>query len=223
MCEPLGKDFGVSIIGQPDEVLFTVLGEKTPPTSVEIQVDWEVTASARQYSQTELMDSGVLDLANAVAQAIQVWYNVTELEPSCINWEGGAAPNMAPAGQRRGRHQHTAQTMESATVATLRAQQQQRQQNLGEDSVSTLIERETNSESLPSQDGVCSFPSPSTMDAMTAWNGLVCNEGINLVNWWAQGTGKDMYWPPNRDRNATLKNQVRNPLCCNGGGSTLLR
>lgn len=207
MCEPLGKDYGVSITGQPSEVIFSVLGEKSLPSTVEITVDWDTTASARQYSQTELEASGVLDVASAVAQAIQVWYNVTGLEPSCINWEGGAAPNMATgsterATQRRNKHQHTVQTAESATATALQAQKEQRKETvLTED----LSQPRTQAHD---HDHVCVFPSPSTLDVGTAWNSLVCNEGINLVNWWAQGTGKDMYWPPNRERNATLENQV---------------
>ena len=34
-----------------------------------------------------------------------------------------------------------------------------------------------------------------------AWNVLVCNEGLNLVNYLVQGVGNDMYWPPNVARN----------------------
>ena len=41
-----------------------------------------------------------------------------------------------------------------------------------------------------------------------AWNVLVCNEGLNLVNYLVQGVGNDMYWPPNvardYDRNALI-------------------
>mmetsp|Transcript_32314 Transcript_32314/g.54015 ORF Transcript_32314/g.54015 Transcript_32314/m.54015 type:complete len:116 (+) Transcript_32314:1719-2066(+) len=42
----------------------------------------------------------------------------------------------------------------------------------------------------------CSLQDSSSsggLDAGTAWNILVCNEGINLVNWWAQGVGHDLY------------------------------
>lgn len=38
------------------------------------------------------------------------------------------------------------------------------------------------------------------MDPLTAWNILTCNDGINLVNWWAQGVGNDVYWPPNQKK-----------------------
>mmetsp|Transcript_2508 Transcript_2508/g.5510 ORF Transcript_2508/g.5510 Transcript_2508/m.5510 type:complete len:590 (-) Transcript_2508:204-1973(-) len=48
----------------------------------------------------------------------------------------------------------------------------------------------------------------STLDAGTAWNALVCNDGINLVNWWAQGVGADLYWPPNQPRNYTMQSLV---------------
>ena len=209
MCDPLGKDFGVSVEGQPAEVLFTVLGAKSSSSTVKIEVDWDSTASP-QYSKTELEASGVLDVASAVAQAIQVWYNVTGLEPSCINWEGGAAPNTQRQGQRQGqgRMHHTTQTAETAMTAALRAQGRQSQPEPEGDVRS--VEAQAAGASQPhAHSQVCSFPSSATLDVGTAWNALVCNEGVNLVNWWAQGTGKDMYWPPNRDRNATLENQVR--------------
>ncbi len=32
--------------------------------------------------------------------------------------------------------------------------------------------------------------------------------GINLVNWWAQGVGEDLYWPPNQERNFSLESLV---------------
>ena len=199
MCEPLGKDFGVSIDGNQEKVEFTVVGQKTSPASVEIKVDWDTTSTSREYSEIELSESGVLDLADAVAQAIQVWYNVTGLEPSCINWESGAAPNKVKNVKKV---RHATQSVESATA--LHVSQQPRLDKTAVEEKYQLSTDETKK--------ICTFSSESTLDVGTAWNALVCNEGVNLVNWWAQGTGKDMYWPPNRDRNATLENQVPGSL-----------
>jgi hypothetical protein len=47
----------------------------------------------------------------------------------------------------------------------------------------------------------------------TAWNALVCNEGINLVNWWVQGVGQDLYYPPNQpSRNYSFEHLVERSM-----------
>jgi len=59
--------------------------------------------------------------------------------------------------------------------------------------------------------GVCTA-SKEAMDSMTAWNILTCNEGLNLVNWWAQGVGHDLYWPPNQEKDYSRENLVPGSL-----------
>jgi hypothetical protein len=54
--------------------------------------------------------------------------------------------------------------------------------------------------------------SQSAMDSMTAWNTLTCNEGINLINWWVQGVGNDLYWPPNQKKGFTKESLVPGSL-----------
>ncbi len=50
-------------------------------------------------------------------------------------------------------------------------------------------------------------------DSLTAWNILTCNEGINLVNWRAQGVGHDkLYWPPNVARDYSRENMIPGSL-----------
>jgi hypothetical protein len=46
------------------------------------------------------------------------------------------------------------------------------------------------------------------LDALTAWDILSCNEGVNLVNWRAQGVGNDLYWPPNQPKGFSLKSTI---------------
>ena len=50
-----------------------------------------------------------------------------------------------------------------------------------------------------SSDNVCTG---STIPGGVAagWGVLVCNEGLNLVNYLVKGIGNDMYWPPNVER-----------------------
>ena len=54
--------------------------------------------------------------------------------------------------------------------------------------------------------------SPSDIDVATAWNSLVCNEGLNLINWMGQGLGNDLYWPPNQARDYTTESVVQGSL-----------
>ena len=112
------------------------------------------------------------------------------------------------AGLRRAAR-HTSLSVESATDQHLQQQQGQQGQQQQQQQQGQQQGQKEESSSLPQ---VCSFAPPSTLDVGTAWNSLVCNEGVNLMNWWAQGTGKDMYWPPNQARNATLENQVPGSL-----------
>lgn len=54
---------------------------------------------------------------------------------------------------------------------------------------------------------VCTM-SASDFDAGTGWNTLTCNEGLSLVNWWVQGVGNDLYWPPNVPSNYSFDDMV---------------
>jgi len=41
-----------------------------------------------------------------------------------------------------------------------------------------------------------------------SWGPVCCNDDLNLVNYLAQGVGRDFYWPPNVPRNATLASLI---------------
>lgn len=49
---------------------------------------------------------------------------------------------------------------------------------------------------------------PEGLSFATAWEILVCNSGLNLVNWRARGVGRDVYWPPNVPKNYSLSSVV---------------
>jgi hypothetical protein len=57
MCKAFGKDFGVSITGQHEEELFSMLNQKTQSDEVEIGVDWDTTTSAAVYLEDDLTKS----------------------------------------------------------------------------------------------------------------------------------------------------------------------
>ena len=188
MCEYVSADFGVTISGDPKQVLFSVKSG-----GVTVDVDWDVTTN-NGYSMEALSESGALQLATAVAQAIQVWYNVSGTLPACIDWASGSAPNAEKGEEDSGwrtnplsRYRHQRDVIDRVELST-----------------AVPAESEQDKE-------ICSA-SVDDVDAMTAWNALVCNEGINLVNWWAQGVGNDLYWPPNQQKGFTLESLVPGSL-----------
>lgn len=157
LCESMRPDFGVSIAGQPEAVQFEVQIGK-----VSVSVDWDVATASEAYSENEWRQSKALDLVAAAVKGVQVWYNVSGSEGSCVNWNGEARL-MTSSRQR----------------ASIRNMQQKPQ---------------------PSSNSNECTATKSAVDPGTAWNLLTCNDGLNLVNWVAQGVGNDLYWPPNQPR-----------------------
>ena len=126
-------------------------------------------------------------------KAIQIWYNVTETLPSCINWDN-SAPNL--------QNSHVKFPQNSLS----------RHSRSHKSSLSpSLNSNMTTSSAVTSENNICTLPS-SEFDAATGWNTLVCNEGINLVNWWAQGMGDDLYWPPNQPQGTTMESMISTSL-----------
>ena len=72
-CEALDKDFGVRLRGSTADVRFNVsIG------NLSAEVDWAAaTGNGDTISAAEILTSGVLELASAVAAAAGVWYNLT--------------------------------------------------------------------------------------------------------------------------------------------------
>lgn len=185
MCEDLADDFGVEISGDTTEVRFSVKSK-----GVTVDVDWDQTSN-NGYSDADVTSSGALNLAAAVAQSIQVWYNVTGTQPSCVDWASGAAPNAQP-------------------LDSLSKPAHARPNPLGRRTKYATPLPSSVDTSAPNKD-ICTGTA-ADIDVMTAWNALVCNEGINLVNWWAQGVGNDLYWPPNQARGYTMETLVPGSL-----------
>jgi hypothetical protein len=49
----------------------------------------------------------------------------------------------------------------------------------------------------PSFAASASESSECTAGFSGCWNAVCCNDDLNLVNYYVQGVGRDMYWPPN--------------------------
>ena len=91
MCDPLGRDFEIELLGDPSTVDFTVSASNA---AVEVFVDWNETRN-NGYSLSALASTQVLPLLKAVAEGIQIWYNVSGGQPQCINWESDALTSAA--------------------------------------------------------------------------------------------------------------------------------
>ena len=177
MCDPLGADFGVHISGDQSTVVFSVSAGE----SVEVNVNWADTTN-NGYSVEDVSSStDIGKLLNSVVQGIQIWYNVSENLPDCIQWDQ-TAPNYQSRSTRGSKSLSQKDSFSTASI--------------GADGKSS---------------NVCTFPKEE-FNANYGWNGLTCNEGLNLVNWWAQGVGSDLYWPPNQDRDYSLESLVPTSL-----------
>ena len=150
MCDSLGSSFGATLTGDISQVDFNVtMG------NINIHVDWDQLAN-NGYSISDVQSSGALTLAAAVADAIQVWYNVSQDLPSCIDWQG------VYSSKRR-----------SSGVSRMRPPKDMLKLKLKDD-LPLSASRPTS---------VTCTASKADMTATNAWNALTCNEGINLVNW----------------------------------------
>lgn len=52
-------------------------------------------------------------------------------------------------------------------------------------------------ETSPSPHDLCTLK----VQQETVWSSIVCNENMNLIMTYAQGVGRDFYWPPSHDQN----------------------
>jgi hypothetical protein len=187
LCSHIANDFGATITGDTEQVVFEVtIGD------VKVSVNWDTTSN-NKYTMESVKASGLLNLLQAVAQSTQVWYNVTGELPSCINWDGSVAPNDRNS---------------AADKLKSFSHEQAAKRTLSRSGSHHVAETKT---AVRSNDGICTA-SDDSIDAGTAWNVLTCNEGINLVNWEVQGVGNDLYWPPNRARNYTLESVITGSL-----------
>lgn len=188
----LQDDFGIQILptegSTPEDVKFAVrIG------SVTVYVDWDATSS-NGYSIDDVRSSGALQLARAAAQSVQIWYNVSGDAGSCIDWSESAPNQNNKKSAMKTSHQKMA----------ARASSMASHRTMGHHPISHV-----ESENSTTADNVCTA---STIDVGMAWNVLTCNEGINLVNWQAQGVGNDLYWPPNMKQGYTRESVVRGSM-----------
>lgn len=193
VCEPLAADFGIQTHGEVSNVKFSL-----EAGGMKISVDWDETAN-NSYTLADVPD-GVPKLLAAAAKGLQVWYNLTGSEP-CVNWTGTDDSADAPEafltpGQPI--------SMDSLLLLKLQAHAQDTQV------LQTAQTKAPHSKDVKRGDNeTCG---DHQLDVGLAWGALVCNEGLNLVNTAVMGIGRDLFWPPTVQKNATLKDVVDGSL-----------
>lgn len=188
MCSSLGNDYSIEWKGDVENNLFQLIVK-----NIEININWDQTSNTG-YTIDDINNSGITQLLQNVVQSIQIWYNVTQDLPSCINWNGEVAPNKL----------NNLQFPQNSLSKSSRYLNNNKNNN---NNKNKIILNSTESKN----NNICTLPSDQ-FDAGTGWNTLVCNDGINLVNWWAQGLGNDLYWPPNQPKGSTLESLISTSL-----------
>lgn len=225
LCEGMAGDYSVSFSGSQEDVNFSVTVGAS--AAVGVNVDWDAH-TGNGYNLNDVYETqGAMDLIKAAIDSVQVWYNVTGTMPTCIDWTE-AAPSRRLQQQEEHNVEAASKAFEPLPTYASRMRRapahhtQREAQSRKHISAASRVQKEytpeedgdsspSSSSSSSSSSNICTAPK-ETMDVMTAWNTLTCNEGINLINWWAQGTGNDLYWPPNQEKGATKETLVPSSL-----------
>ena len=159
LCDPLGGDFGISLSGNTADVNFTV----TASGEVEVYVDWASTSN-NGYSLDSLSEGTyVAKLLTLVTEGIQIWYNVSGAEPSCIRWDQ-TAPNANTVNSVYGKTHKFLSPGEGFEYFQEKIKRMKEHRQIGGGGEEAEGER------------VCSFPKEE-FDASMGWFALTCNEG----------------------------------------------
>lgn len=182
-CETgaLNMDYGMTFAGNKSEVKYTVsLGE------LKVGIDWNESSAiggdaafAAAMGDTRSKGAaGLRSIVRGIAKAVGVWYNIT-----------GDLPCYKVFGEENGGG--------TADVA--------------------LAER---AEPNPTAHRAAPPPDPETAAAgvcglsyadhskTESWGGVTCNENLHLINTELRGVGRDFFWPPNVERDWSLKGLV---------------
>lgn len=157
-CDPLGAEFDIKLSGDTTAVNFTV----SASSEVEVYVDW-TTTSNNEYTLDSLSEGTyVAKLLMLVTEGIQIWYNVSGTEPSCIRWD-----QMAPNAN------NVKTAARSTGFLSPRESFKHLQQKIAR--MKQQSEKNKNVEGVE-EEGICTFPREE-FDASMGWFALTCNEG----------------------------------------------
>ena len=149
---------------------------------VSVTVDWDV-AQGNGYSESQLYASRALDVIGAAVRGVQVWYNVSGTQPACVDYGNSDTGTKVMMTSSSKRRNHLVRPGAAKAISS--------------EQTSTM--------------NVCTA-NRAAIDPGTAWNLICCNDGLNLINWRAQGVGNDLYWPPNQEKGFSKKTIIPESL-----------
>eukprot|EP00930_Biecheleria_cincta_P037998 TRINITY_DN26106_c0_g1_i1.p1 TRINITY_DN26106_c0_g1~~TRINITY_DN26106_c0_g1_i1.p1 ORF type:complete len:660 (+),score=60.60 TRINITY_DN26106_c0_g1_i1:58-2037(+) len=174
-CSHLDRDFGIKIEGAPETVSYSLTLGK-----IHVDIDWaEAVGNGASLSESDIRDSGVLDLAQAIASASGVWYNVTQ-DQKC--WDIPAAESQ----QHSSRDRKNISSGDAAT-STIKASDCPACPPCDDCPPCGVSRCETDAKQ-------CSHR--QTLPKTFSWEGISVNDDLSQIA--AHGLGKDIFWPPSK-------------------------
>ena len=179
-------------------LLVDVTDDRVTVDGVSINVDWDTTSSSffptASLSDLESMPR-LNKLLDGALGAWGVWCNVTQqlqcFDPSRCDSSNSDAPRLSHETHR------LSDGHADAVDATLKQQ-------------TPPFATATTSETCSTQ---------YTGGPASAWEPVVCNDNLNLVNYLHEGADDGLYWPPNHAPNETLEDAL-GPPGTTGAGCT---
>jgi len=193
------------------DLLVDVTDDRVTIDGVSINVDWDTTSSSffptASLSDLESLPN-LVKLLHGALSAWGVWCNVTGhlqcFDPSrCDSSNGDVDLHAVDATSARWRDGAGSSPLDGASTAA---------SSLGDQS-RTGARLHGVAQSV--QSDTCSAQYAG--GAASAWEPVVCNDNLNLVNYLHQGESDGLYWPPNHVQGETLEDEL-GPIGSVGAG-----
>ncbi len=185
------------------ELMVDVTDDEVTVDGVSISVDWDTTSSsffpAASLSDLESMPH-LTKLLDGTLNAWSVWCNVTGhlqcFDPSRCDSSNGDAPRLS----------HETHRPSDGHVDGIEAARHR---------VDATLKQRTPPFATTTASETCSTQYAG--GPASAWEPVVCNDDLNLVNYLHQGATDGLYWPPNHPRGETLEDAL-GPVGTTGAG-----
>ena len=180
------------------DLMVDVTDDRVTVDGVSVSVDWDSTSSTF-FPTASLGDleslPNLAKLLDGALSAWSVWCNVTGhlqcFDPSRCDSSNGDAPRLS----------HETYRPSDGHV----------------DGVDATLKLQTPPFATTTPSETCSTQYDG--GPASAWEPVVCNDNLNLVNYLHQGESDGLYWPPNHAPNETLEDEI-GPIGTKGEGCT---
>ncbi|CAH0379976.1 unnamed protein product [Pelagomonas calceolata] len=188
------------------DLMVDVTDDRVTVDGVSISVDWDATSSdffpTASVSDLESMPH-LTKLLHGALGAWSVWCNVTHtlkcFDPSQCDSSNGDSPWLS----------HETHRLSDGHVDGVEAARRRL------DAVDATLKQQTPPFATTTKSDTCSTQYAG--GAASAWEPVVCNDDLNLVNYLHQGDTDGLYWPPNHAPNETLEDAL-GPIGSKGAG-----